>query len=151
MTDDEIFKRLAALYEIGRLYDPANVADFENSPLSWVKAGQDWRLSLSDGFTVIVAVQQGGGCRVFLVGGGEPRALSGVLSPLEAQEQAEAFAREHAPASFIERAAPWRSSSASSKQINLLRRLGVTVQGPLSKGRAAELITAGLRIANPAA
>jgi hypothetical protein len=59
-----------------------------------------------------------------------------------AQGLGEDIARRLGVESLSDTEAPWRGQPASEKQTALLQKLGVTVQPGLTKGEAADQITA---------
>lgn len=72
-------------------------------------------------------------------------ALLGDLLPLDyAQGLAEDFARHLGVERLLDAEAPWRRQPASDKQVALLQKLGVALQADLSKGQAADLLSAVL-------
>ena len=71
--------------------------------------------------------------------------LLGDTLPLPyAQGLAEDYARHLGVVRLVEAEAPWRQHSATDKQTALLRKLGMAVRAGLTKGEAADLLSAVL-------
>jgi hypothetical protein len=115
---------------------------FDRSRLTWLQTGGIFRLSIGDG-QAVVCLRQSEGYDVFLVA--EDRAATPLVKqslPLEyALGTAEDYARRNARVSFIDKNASWRNGLATTKQLDLLARLGVPTEGGVTKGRAQELIS----------
>ena len=74
-----------------------------------------------------------------------PPVLLGRGLPLPyAQGFAEDFARQQGMERLVDVKVPWRQDPATEKQTALLGKLGVAVRPELTKGEAADLITAVL-------
>jgi hypothetical protein len=74
----------------------------------------------------------------------EPVRLGDTLPLSYAQGLAEDYARHLGVVRLVEAEAPWRQQSATEKQTALLRKLGVAVPPGVSKGEAADLLSAVL-------
>jgi hypothetical protein len=74
----------------------------------------------------------------------EPVRLGDILPLSYAQGLAEDYARHLGVVRLVEAEAPWRQQSATEKQTALLRKLGVAVPPGVSKGEAADLLSAVL-------
>lgn len=74
----------------------------------------------------------------------EPVVLGDLLPLAYAQGLAEDYARHLGAQPLLDTDAPWRQAPASAKQKALLQQLGVAVPPEVSKGEAADLLTAVL-------
>jgi len=74
----------------------------------------------------------------------EPVLLGDTLPLAYAQGLAEDFARHLGAQHLLDAEAPWRQQPASAKQTALLQKLGVAVPPGVSKGEAADLLSAVL-------
>jgi len=112
--------------------------------LHWVKAGAG-RFALSlESATLILAPGLEDCWRVLLRERAGTRALADGL-PLEyAQGTAEDFARKAGAGALVRPGATWRGAPASEKQRALLRKWRVPIPADMTKGAAADAITAHL-------
>jgi hypothetical protein len=74
----------------------------------------------------------------------DPMVLGDTLPLAYAQGLAEDYARHLRVARLVEAEAPWRQHPATEKQTALLRKLGVATRQRLTKGEAADLLSAVL-------
>ena len=74
----------------------------------------------------------------------DPVLLGDTLPLAYAQGLAEDYARHLGAARLVEAEAPWRQHPASEKQTALLRKLGLAARPGLTKGEAADLLSAVL-------
>jgi hypothetical protein len=74
----------------------------------------------------------------------EPVLLGDTLPLAYAQGLAEDYARHLGVARLVETEAPWRQHPATEKQMALLRKLGMRARTGLTKGEAADLVSAVL-------
>jgi hypothetical protein len=74
----------------------------------------------------------------------DPLWLGDTLPLAYAQGLAEDYARHLGVARLVEAEAPWRQHPATEKQMALLRKLGVATRQGLTKGEAADLLSAVL-------
>jgi len=74
----------------------------------------------------------------------DPRRLGDTLPLPYAQGLAEDYARHLGVARLVEAEAPWRQQPATEKQTALLGKLGMAGRAGLTKGEAADLLSAVL-------
>jgi hypothetical protein len=140
----DVLLKLAALRRIAEPEDPPR---FEVSPLAWVHSGSGWRLSFGSGsLGALVCDSTLEGWRVLVVRGGNAVTIGGGLQAEEAREAAEKWALEYSSPGLLYKNARWRDDPATANQVRVLRRFRVKIPPGLSKGEAAELITANIRV-----
>jgi superfamily II DNA or RNA helicase len=114
---------------------------FERSRFAWLVSGHNFRLSISDGKTIVCSPRSGGYGVYLLEGDGTMTYLSSSILPLGyAQGVAEDFARKNAQMAYIDKNAKWREGMATEKQLDALARMGVPTPPGLTKGEAHRLI-----------
>jgi hypothetical protein len=74
----------------------------------------------------------------------DPMLLGDLLPLAYAQGLAEDYARHLGVVRLLEAEAPWRQQPATEKQTALLRQLGIAGREGLTKGEAADLLSAVL-------
>lgn len=115
---------------------------FRGRSLHWIKAGKGFALQLEAGW---LRMQPGEGESWDVVAeqrDRRPRQLARGLDLGYAQGFAEDYARANGPKALLDPAAPWRMRPASSKQIDLLNRLGIRFDPGGTAGDASDLISA---------
>jgi superfamily II DNA or RNA helicase len=119
---------------------------FTRRALRWVQTRQGaWVLSLGQHGTLRLVPDGADTWQVVQVRREATPVRLGEALPLAyAQGLAEDFARQQGVVQLVDAEAPWRQQPATEKQTALLRKLGIAVRPELTKGEAAELITAVL-------
>lgn len=136
--------RLAALR--GRLRS-TSVDLLRRKVLRWVQTRQGaWVLSLGSQHGMLRLRPDGADTWqvVQLRRDAAPVLLGEVLPLAYAQGLAEDFARQQGVVHMVDVEAPWRRQPASDKQTALMQKLGLTVQAGMTKGEAADLLSAVL-------
>ena len=115
---------------------------FERSKFVWQTIGKHYRLTLRDGGSLWCCAVDGGYSPLQAYPSGRMRELADGVLPLDyCMGVCEDKARQMDAAQSARKDAPWRGAPATEKQVNALRRMGVSVDDGMTKGEASELLT----------
>lgn len=115
---------------------------FSRSVFRWIVAGDRMRLPAGKGVGINLIPVAENRYEVWLdPREGEPRLLHEQALPIDyAQAVAEEYVRAHARALALKDAG-WRQRDASTEQLHILKRLGITAPSKLKAGEASDLIS----------
>jgi len=114
---------------------------FERSRFVWQKVSGHYRLGLANGSALWVRAVKGGFTPLLVLPSGEAEWLSADVLPLDyALGVCEDQARKMGAAWMARKDAPWRGAPATDKQINALKKMGISYTLPLTRGEASDLM-----------
>ena len=116
---------------------------FRARPLHWVQTQRGaWVLTLGQGTLRLVPVAEGTWAVVYGPRGAAPQALGAGLPLDYAPGVAEDYARHQKAHALVDPQAAWRQQPPTEKQLALLRKWRVALPPALTRGAAADLLTA---------
>lgn len=117
---------------------------FDRDSIQWTHIGERWVLGMKhDQLLVLDHYQDGSaGWRVLLMGEHRAQVVAKNLDLGYAQGAAEHLVRNAGTVALADKHAPWREAQATAGQRGYLYKLGVKCPKGLTKGQAADLITA---------
>ena len=113
---------------------------FDRTAFAWTNVEDTWHLKVTD--DEVWVRQAEGGYEVIGRSAGQTSILSKQPLPMDyAFGVAEDWLRAHTTKSrWARKDAPWRAEPATDKQLDVLRRMGIAIDAPMSKGEACALI-----------
>ena len=120
----------------------------ERSKFIWQTIGEHYKMTLRDGGSLWCCAVEGGYSPLQAFPSGKLRKLADGVLPLNyCLGVCEDKARQMDAAQPARKDALWRGAPATEKQVNALRRMGVSVDDGMTKGEASELLNKTLGVA----